>query len=430
MRPAHRSIPFVLLCVLAACAEPQASPGAKSPPAATSAALTARTLAPATPTTQPSPQPLGSGDTVYGYLGKRGIIGQLAVDGSHWRGSFHFVSGGGEISIEGSATAPEVDPDAPAPGPTDGEESHAYLNCSFFAASGGGAVEDASCLQEKDVLVVSGSWSQANSSEPFYLQTSDGLGTAEYYAALLSTPTPNHECAPVADVLSFAERPGGRMALLYRLRWPCDPVEDRPRVSYGANSKPAPPPPASYAAYVADVSQAEPHRLLWSAPWTSLGAPSPTNTVTLALGFRALTPEIELYVARSTDDFQSPNTSGGNSREEVSVWAVGSDGRYGAQFELPAAESGRMGWCFAGSKTNYSTLIDLDGNKLPEIVIETTITDRHDGIDKSGKVQCVDAPNVVKFVAYQLDTKTLAWAPTAPRGVTHSRIERATRLEP
>jgi len=382
------------------------------------------------PSAGPSARPLGSGDTVYGYLGKRGIIGELAVDGSRWRGSFHFVSGGGEISIEGSASAPEVDPDAPAPEPTDGEEPHAYLNCSFFAASGGGSLEGASCLQEKGELEVSGSWSQANSSEPFYLQTRDGLGADEYYAALLNTPTPNHACAPVADVLSLEERPGGRMAFLYRLRWPCDPVEDNQHVIYGAMSKPPPPPPPSYAAYVADVSQAEPHRLLWSALWTSLGAPSPTNAVTLALGFRALTPEIELYVARSTDDFQSPNTSGGNSREEVSVWAVGSDGRHGAQLELPAGESGRMGWCFAGGKTNYGTLIDLDGNALPEIVIETTITDRHDGIDKNGKVQCVDEPTVVKFAAYQLNSKTLAWAPTAPRGVTKSRVERATRLDP
>jgi len=424
----------ILLGVLLSCCHSGAPSKATSPSSSTTKAGPAVVSVPAAPAKSaaraPRPSlPVSGGRDVYGYLGKRGVIGKVAVDGPRWAGAFFFVDSKQAISIEGTAKPPEQDPDAP---PDDsamtGRKQHAYLDCSF-TATGQGETIDASCLDEEGTLEVDGQWVSGRRYESFFLRTpgKSALDAQELYSALLSTPTPSHACAPFAELLSREER-AERAVISYKLRWPCD--EQRPDQTMGGvlgtGARPSPPP--SHQAYVADVSLSEPPRMSWSSAWTSLPDPDESDEVTLGFSVLEFAPGLELYVAAESDDFRSPTTGGGNSSHQLTVWAVSTD-NHGPKLDLPAESAGHEGWCFAHNVSNESWLLDLDGDKVSEIVIRVTSNDRHDAMGKNGQVTCVDDPATVKFLAYRLSRSTLVWeAMRAPTGLTEQRLKRGTPL--
>ena len=351
---------------------------------------------------------------MFGYLGSRGIFGSVVANGGAWSGTFRVAGTGEEIAFAGSARVPDADPDAPTPDASDGQKVHEYLVCSFKSASGG-TVDEASCLHEGDTLEIQGEWQAGGKAEGFYLRTlgAGALDDAEYFGAALNVPTPPHACPPFIELLASSEH-HERVTSAYRLRWPCD--------GDGA--------PSSVEAYVMDLEQAAPHRLLWSSPWSSLpDVDAPNNDVQLAFNVSKLTPRLELYVGRITDSFQSPNTGGHNSSERVSVWTTDGAGRYGKMLDLPASESGQGGFCISETTENDSWLLDLDGDKVPEIVVRSRVSGRQDHPDGKGDVECIDGPTSESYSAYHLDTKTLEWrkAP-APRGMTEARLSHGTQL--
>lgn len=420
------------VAILWACApRPPALPTVQPKPAANSPApqaMPSRAMAEhVTPRRQPV---MGLGRDAYGYLGKRAIVGALQNDGAHWVGSFDWLAGAQPRTFEGDARPSEPDAEMPEiPELPDGRKKHTYLECEFRVGDGS-AIANASCLDE-DVLELDGDWSLGDQSEPLFMRTPgpDALDIGEYYASALSIPTPEHECPPFVEMLSLSGHADRATALL-RMRWPCDPQRD-PANEVAVNSGPirgtSQP---SYEAYLADFANDPPHRLLWSANLADLGDPDDANEITLGLSVLDLDPALKLYAARIADGFQSPVTSAASFSATTSVWTVSAQGRYGAKFRLPSTESGHAGWCFASSTSREGWLFDLDGDKMPEIVMKSTTYDRHDAVGKDGNPECVDGPAKVVFTSYRMNRNTLTWSPgPTPRGLTEKRLERATRLE-
>jgi hypothetical protein len=427
------------MSVLFSCSAPRAPARAAALPAPPLAsAVVVPTRPPLARATEPAAPAVPLSRDVFGYLGKRGIIGAITADGSHWTGSFHFVGGGQEVKLDGTATEPERDPDAPEEQPAlDGRKLHSYLNCRFTANGQPGAIDDASCLDEPHALEIDGTWSSGKTSEPFFLRTagddasSSSVGYDRYYAAVLAAPTSPHECPPFIEMLSVHEREGRdtRATISYRMRWPCEhqSAEERYSGALGASATSSAP---SFEAYVADFTGAEPHQRLWSEQWTTLADPDDPNEVSLRFEVLELAPGLELYAGSMNDDFQSPFTSGGNSSQQLTVWAVSVTGRYGAKLVLPAAESGHGGWCISSSQSNEIWLLDLDGDKVPEIVMRVTESGHSDGIGKDGNPECVETPTTVKLAAFRLNRNTLTWAPLpAPKGLSEQRLKHGTPIQ-
>jgi len=367
----------------------------------------------------PAPSPrtdraFRTGSTVYGYWGHRAIIGTLEADDERWVGSFHVVGSTEEIRIDGEAPAPEADPDAPAAEPSPGEKVHAYRDCDF-RASNGGSLSDADCLSEESTLELAGMWLKNGVGEPFYLRTASpgAMVDDDYFAAGHSMKTPTHACAPFVEALSLNEH-RERASVVYRLSWPCE--------AQGRES--------TFEPYLAELEQAPPHRLLWSSPWRGLADRDALNDVSLTFGVFPLSARLELYVGRAIDQFQSPTSSSHNSSDSLSVWAVDLAGRYGSKLDLPTADSGQGGWCIAQSASNDVWLLDLDGDKLPEIVVQSRVSTREDRVGPSGEVECVDGPSTESISAYRLDTTKLEWsALPKPRGLGRARLERGTHID-
>ncbi len=424
----------VSIGVLFSCASPRAPAPAPPLPIVPLASATVVPAARATRAAESAAPATGPSRDVVGYLGTRGILGTISADGSHWTGSFHFVDGGQEVKLEGTAREPEPDPDAPPEEPVlDGRKVHSYLTCRFTARGASATIDEASCLNEPSMLEIDGTWSAGKASEPFFLRTPGAIVGAfaneEYYAALLATPTAKHGCLPFVEMLSLVER-DGRATISYRLAWPCEHQSAEERYSpnpFGASQSARTP---SFEAYVADLTEAKPHQLLWSEQWATLADPDDPNEVSLRFAVLDFAPGFELYTASMNDDFQSPISSGGNSTQQMTVWVVSSKGRYGAKLDLPASGSGHGGWCIASNKSADSWLLDLDRDKVPEIVVRITESGRRDGIGKDGKPECVDTPTEVKFVAYRLNPSTLTWAPMpAPRGLSEQRLSRGKPIQ-
>jgi hypothetical protein len=177
------------------------------------------------------------------------------------------------------------------------------------------------------------------------------------------------------------------------------------------------------------VGTDEPHRLLWSSKWTTLSDPDELNLVHLRFSVLALNPDILLYVGTVSEQFQSPNTGSGNSSERTTIWGASTQGRHGTPLELVTSESGRGGWCMSWSKTSSATLLDLNGDQRPELVIRHDEAERHDTSGPNGNPDCVDGPTKTSFFAHRLDAKTLAWARIAmPRGFKQEALDRGTPL--
>ncbi len=373
-------------------------------------------------------------------------MGTLAVEGSRWRAAFRFVDGGPEILREANAIPMPPDPAWDEDRRLQALKVHSYLECTFeeraapassaSAPHTSGAITDARCLQEQQrgergdgvVLEIDATWSSGTQAEPFYLRTVgvDAIDNHGYLAAALATPTPKHDCGPFVELLGADQRPA-RTTIAYTLRWPCDPEEERvPNRRPSARTPPAPP---SHEAYVADVSADDPHTLLWSSNWTTLRDPDELNVVHLGFSVVALGPELFLYVGRVSDEFQSPNTGSSNSSERITIWGADTQGRHGPPLELLTRESGNAGWCMSWAKTNSITLLDMGGDRLPELVIRSEESERHETVTPNGDRDCVDGPLKTSFLAHGLNTKALAWKRVpVPRGFTEQALDQGTPL--
>jgi hypothetical protein len=413
----------------------------RTPSAVSSPAPTAATSA--RPVTTGASSATSLSLSASGYIGKRGIVGTLGVEGARWRVAFHFIDGGPELVRDATATV--IPPDAAWEDERTryGLKVHPYLACTFDdggapASASAGSINDAQCLHEQqpgergqaEILEVAGAWSTGAQLEPFYLRTAggDAIENQEYLATLLGTPTPPHDCIPFVELLSADERPAST-TLAYTLRWRCDPEEEREPGVTSRSTAGAPPPP-SHEAYVADVGTDAPHPLLWASKWTTLPDPDELNVVHLGFSALPLTPELFLYVGHVSDEFQSPNTGSGNSSERIALWAADAHERHGSQLELVSRESGRAGWCMTWNKTNSAGLLDLNGDKLPELVVERDEVGYQDAASPNGERDCIESPATrATFFAYRLNTKNLAWTrvPT-PRGFSQQMFDRATPL--
>jgi len=193
----------------------------------------------------------------------------------------------------------------------------------------------------------------------------------------------------------------------------------------GALAQPAPP---SHEAYLAEVASSAPEVLRWSSSVSVLPDPDESNEVSVGLAFLDLAPDLELYIASVSDHFQSPVTSAGNESETREIWAVSTQGQYGPKLSLTVGEAGHAGWCFSSIASSEVWLMDLDADKLPELVVRTTTTERRDAV-ANGQVVCVDVPAKRALTAYRLHPQTLAWKPIkpAPR-VSEARLANARPL--
>lgn len=370
-----------------------------------------------------------------GYIGRRGIVGTLRADDSRWRATFHFVDGGTEIVREGNAAALPSDPAWEEERRLRGLKVHEYLGCSLEEGGGAsGTIGEARCLREplpgrnaQELLEIDGEWFTDSGSEPFYFRTigENSIENSSYLAALLATPTPKHDCAPFVELVSADERPA-RTTLAYTLHWPCDPAEEQDPNAPQARPRPARPP--SHEAYVAEVLSDEPHPLLWSVKWTTLPDPDELTEVELGLAVIPLDPARLLYAGRVKDEFQSPNTGSGNSGEHLSLWLTNSEGRHGPPLEIVTSDAGSAGWCMSWNKTNSAALLDLDGDRFPELVIRRDEAERHDVMGRNGSPDCLDSPSKTSFFAYRLNAQTLTWTRFPVRSLTEQQFDRGTLL--
>lgn len=425
------SLGSVASAALTCCASRHVPPAAEEPPPAPAEVAVAATEetsnadeaataeGPSTPTR-----------TVYGFLGYRAIVGALDAGDSRWSGSFRFLGGTDVFSIRGSASRSEAEASPEAE--HDGGKQHTLLDCEFATAGVlTGVVNDATCLDEEGLLEIDGRWSAGNRSEPFYLRTpaADAIDASEHYAALMATPVVGHACPPFVDLLQRAEHATGRTTLLYRMTWPCDLTAEPSRLPFVMPGRKQEPAPASHEAYLADVATSTPGQLVWAASVSALPDPDEPNEVELRFAAEDLAPGLVLYIASVSDSFQSPVSSAGNSTNTAQLWTVAADGRYGSKLSVTVGNSGHAGWCFASNASSEAWLIDLDANRIPELVVRTTTTGRRDAV-VNNQVACVDAAVQRAWSLYRLDPRTLEWKALkpAPR-LSDTRLTGARRLE-
>ena len=427
------SVASVALAALTCCAPRHVPPAAERarPPPADVAVAVAAPEPPASPAERAIAEaPLPATRTVYGFLGERGIVGTLGAENDRWAGSFRFLDGAEMVRINGSASPSEAEA-SPEEARLDGRRHHTFLDCEFDTAGAlEGVVSGATCLDEEGVLEIDGWWSAGNRTEPFYLRTpaSNTIDASEHYTALIATPAPAHGCPPVVDLLQRAEHATGRTTLLYRMTWPCDSTFAESPLPFVAPDRKHAPAPASHEAYLADVASGTPGQLVWSASVSALPDPDELNEVELGFTAQDLAPGLVLYIASVSDSFQSPISSGGNSTSTAAIWTVSAEGQHGPKLSVSTSEAGHAGWCFASSTSSEAWLIDLDANRIPELVVRTTTTGRHDAI-VNGQVTCVDAPVERAWSAYRLQPQTLAWKAlkSVPR-LSDARLASARQL--
>jgi len=85
-----------------------------------------------------------------------------------------------------------------------------------------------------------------------------------------------------------------------------------------------------------------------------------------------------------------------------------------------------MSW----DKTSSITLLDVGGDRLPELVIRSDESKRDDTASPRGDRNCVDGPVKTSFLAHGLNRRTLKWmrAPIA-RGFTQQAFDQGTPLQ-
>jgi hypothetical protein len=384
---------------------------------------------------KPPPFDTDDGVLVYGYLGLRPIFGRITLEAPRWSGTFRFLGQREPFTVSGLAreNEGEDEEDEAASVTYDGRTQHRYVDCTLDVGGSGvtGFIEG-SCLDEGEMLEINGTLVRPTvkgvpeqDDEPFFVRTADTIGTEQerFYAAVVVTPTVAHRCAPFAEVVEASPRPSGRTALLYTLRWPCDA-----EVGDGFDAFRVKKPSVTREAYVGDVADGEPPRLVASVAWTPLGDPDEPNDISMKLRVFDLVPGVELYVATISDDFQSPVSSGGSSDQSSVAWAVGADGRYGGIVKLPPVQSGHAGVCFSTSSSQELWLTDLEGSPTPEFVAKTTTEGTVDRVTK-GNHECVAAPITTSFKVYAFSPPTLSWQerPT-PKSVSNRRLAAGRKL--
>jgi hypothetical protein len=376
------------------------------------------------------------GTVVYGYLGMRPIVGRVSAGQARWSGTFRFLGQRAPFTVGGPVRPHEGEAEEDQSS-YDGRVHHQYLDCELDVGGSGvtGSLV-ASCLDEGEVLEVQGSFSPASpkgttsppGDEPFYARTplSSAPDPSPYYVALAGTPTEAHECAPFVELVESTPRPPGRLALLYTLRWPCEEGKTDGMIYPGMQRKP---PAVTWGAYVADVTLDEPPKLLSSAFWAPLGDPDDPNDLTMTLRAYDLVPGVELYFATLSDQFQSPVSSGGSYSVSTVVWAVASDGRYGATTKLPDVQSGHAGVCYSSSSSRDLWLVDLEGDATPELVSRTVSEEVGDRI-VNGKHECATVAAKTTFASYSLDPKSLTWqSRPAPKTLRERQLAAGRKLD-
>lgn len=358
------------------------------------------------------------GTLVYGYLGKRPVIGRVSPKESRWSATFRFLGVREPFSMAGPVTPREREDEEPPS--YDGSVRHEYLDCTLDVGGAGvnGSLS-ALCLEEGTILEVSGSFEAAlpknqkgySESVPFFARTPERPIPEQerYYAALAATPAPGRRCAPFVEVIQATPRPSGRSAVLYTMRYPCEEVVTS-EMYYRQQA-----PPVTREAHVAEVVESEPPKVISSTAWTPLGDPDDSNELHFQLNPVEVVPGIELYVATLWDRFQSPVTSAGGSTITTVVWAVGADGRYGKTLTLPSMQNGHAGICHSVTSARELYLTDLDGDQRPELIARTITDSTGQGKPgKDGYASCVPLPEEVKLDVYALDPAALTWVPRQP----------------
>jgi hypothetical protein len=430
----RRSFVPVAACALAAaCSKsalrPQPPPAAPPPPEASAAADPGQGE-------RVPPLDADDGAVVYGYVGMRPITGRVTIGPARWSGTFRFLGQRAPFTVGGPARVRDDGGEEDAePALYDGRAHHDYLDCELDVGGSGmtGSLV-ASCLEEEDVVEVRGFFSPSPRKgmpsppdEPFFVRTlsDDAHGGERYYAALAATPTEHHECAPFVQLVQVAPYPD-RVALLYTLRFPCEEGRPDEPLYPGMQQKP---PVVTWGAYVADVTQDEPPKLISSTFWAPLGDPNDPNELSMTLRAVDLVPGIELYFATLTDDFQSPTSSGGNTTVSTVAWAVTSEGRYGPTIALPPVESGHAGVCYSVSASRELWLVDIEGDTTPELLARTVSEEVGDRV-VNGQHGCATVGSKTTYAPYSFDRARLTWQPRpAPKVIRERQLAAGRQLD-
>lgn len=368
-----------------------------------------------------------------GYIGMRAFEGVVDIDDEFWTLTLHEVgaekdcSASGKVSpINSDESQTEVEPDSSQSKPRQ------YLDCAFeFHDPELSGMVEATCLHEER-LTIEGSSKIGSDEQPFFLGNSARPDPGEDHVVLLTTKVPAHGCAPFVEYVQSTVRANNRHAILYTLRWPCDePVPTAlPTVYLDDTHGQAEPQPDTYVAYVADISDTEPKKLLSAVPVARLGNAREEDDTQLALKVFEFLPGLELYLASATYGFQSQVTSAGNSTTSMVAWVTTSEGKYGPKFELPSVESGHVGACFQSNTLLDMWLLDIDNDKIPEFLVKTAEESYGQGVNKDGTIDCVVQPRREQYLAYRLDKKSLRWAKrAAPSRLSSKQLAKGKKLE-